>query len=535
LGRLDVLLGGGLLATLLGAPHWLIFLDTLSRAWTTYDRPAAELGTPAHAVAFVLGTLAPGRPFTGGHPLLVVCAACALSHPRGLRRSPLAAGALASLLTAIALTFGVIPPALLARIPLVAHIHHIWDTFLTAAVPPLLVLAGVGVAALVEDRKRGGLASTALALLAAVACAWAVPGVLPNTATELGWLAVGGAALAVLALRWSGRVQPLLLAVGTAAAIAAGGLHLETGIAEVDALLIQPRHRAMLTTLSPAIAAAKNVTTADPFRVVPVESVLFPGTQAYWRLEGQGGPDALRLPELDVLAEEGGLERTTWLWLFVLHQPAVTGASRLLDMLNVRYLVARPEHVPPGAVLLPVEDADRIRVIVRDSAWPRAFFTGSVRHHRRVSDFVRLLRESDGPFASVDERDFEATAAVAELPATGGTIPASDYVLTTNTTTFRVSSPSRGLAVLGESYVEKDFEATLNGRPVPYIRVNHGFKAVVIPGAGDWTVTFRYRPALWECSWALAGLGATGAGGVVFMARRRARSRAPSVIRDHHS
>jgi hypothetical protein len=52
-----------------------------------------------------------------------------------------------------------------------------------------------------------------------------------------------------------------------------------------------------------------------------------------------------------------------------------------------------------------------------------------------------------------------------------------------------------------------DFVATLNDQPTPYFRVNHAFKGVFIPSAGDWTIEFTYRPAWWTFSLAVAAVG----------------------------
>ena len=86
-------------------------------------------------------------------------------------------------------------------------------------------------------------------------------------------------------------------------------------------------------------------------------------------------------------------------------------------------------------------------------------------------------------------------------------MPARDYALTVNTSRFTVVTPGAGLAVLTETFLPGEFHATLNGVPVPYLRVNHAFKGVVIPAAGEWTVEFRHRPRHWQLSLALAGFG----------------------------
>jgi uncharacterized membrane protein YfhO len=86
-------------------------------------------------------------------------------------------------------------------------------------------------------------------------------------------------------------------------------------------------------------------------------------------------------------------------------------------------------------------------------------------------------------------------------------VPATNYRLTANRTTFRVQAPGPGVAVLTESWMANDFVATINGQQTPYFRVNHAFKGVAIPSAGDWTIEFAYRPAWWTVSLILAALG----------------------------
>ena len=91
-----------------------------------------------------------------------------------------------------------------------------------------------------------------------------------------------------------------------------------------------------------------------------------------------------------------------------------------------------------------------------------------VARHVGPADFAARLRESTGPFASVDERDAEARELISGLPANGLVIPAVNYAFTPNSTQFRVNTTGSAVAVLSEAFVAEDFEATLNGVPTPY-------------------------------------------------------------------
>lgn len=512
LGQLDRVVAAGAVAVLLAAPHWLVFLDTLSRAWTAYSAATVQLAGTAQGTAYLLGAAAAGQPFTGGHPLLFAGVVCALIHPRVLWRHPIGMAALAAGGTLVALAFGILPTGWLTAVPLMRNIHHVWDAFLAATIPLVLVVASVGLAEAARVMAGPRVGTVGAVLTAALLGVWVMPASSGELGGTLGMLAVAGAVLVVVTLACVRARAPRwpLLTLGTTAAVFTGGLHLETGIRDLDAHLLQPRNRARLEAPSPAVSAL-TAATAEPSRVAPLDTVFFPGAQAYWHVEAIGGPDALRLPQMDFLADLGGLGTPVWQWRLLVLPHTLSGAAPFLDLLNVRFLVARRDQLPPGLPAVPMTADDQLRVVERPTAWPRAFFVSGVGRHVGAEGFADRFRRAGGPFASVEAREDDAAGAVQHLPERGDARAATDYVLTTNTTSFRVVSSGPGLAVLSESYVAEDFQATLNGRAVRYLRVNHGFKGVVIPGPGEWTVRFTYRPRLWGWSWLLAAAGLLGA------------------------
>ncbi len=176
--------------------------------------------------------------------------------------------------------------------------------------------------------------------------------------------------------------------------------------------------------------------------------------------------------------------------------PDVQRVGPLLDLLNVRFLI------------VPVSGPDRVRVEPRPTAWPRAFFVDGVTIYADAPDLMRKVAAAGKPLAAVQSNDPQAIAATRGLPAVSGSIIAARaYKMTANTTTFVARASGPGVAVLSETFLPQDFRATLNGQRVPYFRVNHAFKAVAIPAAGDWVVRFEYRPHHWDLSLALAGVG----------------------------
>ena len=101
-------------------------------------------------------------------------------------------------------------------------------------------------------------------------------------------------------------------------------------------------------------------------------------------------------------------------------------------------------------------------------------------------------RANDAPFGAIQDGE----EAPAQLPRVTPPIvqPAGEYELSTNTTAFSVVTATPGYAILHENWLPDDFCATLDGKPVPYFRVNHTFKGIVIPTAGRHRIQFEYWP-----------------------------------------
>jgi hypothetical protein len=514
----------GVVFLLLTAPHWLLFLDTLKLSMTSYDNPYAIIAGRPHALGLFLTPFTPGVTRTGVNALVLVLLIAATTAPLRLLRSPpivacaIAAGAL------LAVAFGAVPNAWLFRIPLVGNIGHIDDVFITAAVPPLLIAAAGGASVLLTaSRARAVLVSllTAIvsALLLILVAKLTLPGGFEPFAAALVLLSAVILPLCLAGLASTGEWLPKAAGIAVVIAVVLPvGVHLPTGIALLDPLLLQPRPRTPLDATSPALDAVR-AASSEPSRILGLDWWLFSGSQALYRLEGIGGPDALETPAYEQLVDAAGITRR-WLWLTTLPANDLAKLSPLLDLLNVRFLVSGRDEAPPGFADMRIMPPDKARVGLRETAWPRAFFVDGIVTYREVQDFIRHLAGSRGPFAAVQASDSDAVAATRTMSRPAGTVVRGHgYRLSINTTTFTVAAPRAGIAVLTETFLPGEFRATLNGAPVSYFRVNHAFKAVAIPSAGEWTVSFEHRPARGEVSLALAGVGAVLLVGVMIVSR----------------
>ena len=503
----------GVAVVLITAPHWLLFLTTLQRSFTAYDVPYALFAGRPHAVGFFLGPLMPGPLHPGLHLLGLVLVTAVIADPRQLlaRRTALACAIVGAVLTAIA--FGAVPASIVTRIPLVGRIGHLHDVFLTAALPLLFVVAAVGAEILLTTSARGVIVVTAAVSVVAwwllenvdnlsrgyVAQSWAVILTVPIV-VAVPWCFYG-ARTSTTSVR--SRVATMM-AIGVL--LLPCGLHTDSGIPAVDALLMQPRSRAAMDQNSPAVDAVHGASD-EPARTVGLDWALFSGSQALYELEGIGGADPLEIPTYRELVDAAGIWRG-WVWFTMVNVVDVQRLTPLLDMLNVRYFLARTDYVPAGFVDVPVSAPDRLRVGRRDTAWPRAFFVDGVSKYATAGELLERVAQHGGPLAAVQVIDRQAMEATAKLHSpSGNSVPAREYKLTTNSTSFTVRASGPGVAVLSETFVPDNFRATLNGKSAPYFRVNHAFKGVVIPTAGRWVVKFEYRPVYWELSLMLAAAG----------------------------
>jgi hypothetical protein len=146
-----------------------------------------------------------------------------------------------------------------------------------------------------------------------------------------------------------------------------------------------------------------------------------------------------------------------------------------------------------------------------EHVWPRAFFTDKPVAYEHESDFIAMLKTGDGaPFAAIPREELNnrkelTTLADSSIPSTTRQVtPARDYILTSNTTSFKVKTPGPGVVVLTEAFAPGDFQVQLNGKPADYFRVNSAFKGLVLKEAGEYTISYAYWPRYFTLSLSVA-------------------------------
>jgi hypothetical protein len=169
----------------------------------------------------------------------------------------------------------------------------------------------------------------------------------------------------------------------------------------------------------------------------------------------------------------------------------------VLDMLGVRYGIFRGT---PLAGTRPAFQGPDYWVLVNSNALDRTFVPRRVEVAPESGD--RLQKLASPQF---DPREVAYLEERVDLPALcRGRAEIANEIPTRVTVTLRMET--RGLVVLADLW-DKGWRATLNGKPMPILRVNHALRAVVVP-AGTGTLEFRYAPASFAWGLRLAALGA---------------------------
>ena len=545
----------GLIFVCLSAPVWLTFLDALKASYTGYNDPKAFQLSPGLALGFFDEILL--RPFwvneTVYNPsanfLLLVGVLAFFVHLRAATAGRATLALALATLVPLSIVFGLIPPQWIVRVPFLGNVTHVDNSFGVGLVLLLTVLAGVGFALAVprlgRPEGRGDLGIAALLLFALVFPYLAYRQVIQrSTYSYLHW----PESLTYSPFVWGSLVSLLLAAVGfmlvsrrilgrgpTAATLLFAftcivvmlwrhGWHAGVGF---EGRVVTPMTRSDFHAKSPAIVALKADQKSEPGRAVGFQGNLFPGWNDVYRIEGLNGPDALVNTHYRELLEVCGFLRI-WDWRIYQEFSTFAPLRPFYDFLNVRhYLDYRSNQALLGAQLSPVHYGD-LDVFRSESAWPRAFFTDRLAIYAEPKDFALLIGGGDGrPFAAMQRGDPALPADLRALGPERIVVPAVGYRLTSNTTTFTVTAPGPGIAVLAEAWLDRDFRVTLDGKRVPYFRVNHAFKGIRIPAAGTHAVKFTYVPRRFYLALQAAGFGLGLLAASVWLLRRAERAAAP--------
>ena len=262
-------------------------------------------------------------------------------------------------------------------------------------------------------------------------------------------------------------------------------------------LMMLPGPRTVLDATSPAIEKIKS-DSSDPFRVVPLQRSFNGDYAMVYGLEDIRSCDPVSNGEyMQLIRNFPGMELSGD-WVIKVLDPVQ--AQPLLNLLNVKYVLASPTNRAPVAAGFRVSDRSDFLVLENLQAWPRAFFVNQIKAVASSEEFAKqLLANAETPFVAVDSSTLESQPGLKRLEevAAARPVPARHFNLRPNSTAFDIHAASAGIVCLMEGQA-KDFTATANGVFKEVITVNRAFKGVYLDQPGDYHLEFTYRPRYWR-------------------------------------
>jgi hypothetical protein len=544
-----------LLFVLIATPIWLTFLSVLRTSWTAYEQGGVDQLQPSLIIGLFddifyrqFNTrefhLDPAANFL---TLAGVVWLCISPERIDNRRFSPALGI--TVILALAMVFGVIPPALISSLPFLRNIIHIDNTFSCVAIICLLILAGFGIKdfwndSQASDFKRPYLRMVVLLVVLLALYIGSSQAAQRSTITMLH----PGQQLRTSPFFW-GYSLSLVIAIVVMPLVARSairgnrfrvwhivsllfffiflhwrhGMHLKT---RFDPYVMNPHHRESLIAKSSSALQLIKKHLKLPVRAIGFDHNFLAGYGGAVGIEQIDGPDALANKHYRALMDLAGV-KCYGIWRYIVNAEEFRNNPRLFGMLNVGYILdsvaARMRPIPN---LKAVASLD-LNLFECENVWPRAFFTDRLLLYEREKEFIKLLNSGDGlPFAAVQKDDLSSQPALSNVLSSLGrsipnqVMPATDYALTNNKTSFRIQAPGPGVVVLTEAYVPEDFQVIVNGKRQDYFRVNSAFKGVFLEHGGTYTVSFAYWPKYLTLSlW----IGATGLvlliGGLLIISR----------------
>lgn len=150
--------------------------------------------------------------------------------------------------------------------------------------------------------------------------------------------------------------------------------------------------------------------------------------------------------------------------------------TRVLDMLNTRYIIPQDPRQPPQRNPTALGNAWLVREV-------KAVNTPD-------AEMAALNDLQPGQTAVVDVTKFPAVKA-GQYDPTGATIKLTAYE--PEKLTYTATLPAPGVAVFSEVYYADGWNAYLDGKPVPHFRADWVLRAMQLP-AGQHQIEFRFEP-----------------------------------------
>jgi hypothetical protein len=161
------------------------------------------------------------------------------------------------------------------------------------------------------------------------------------------------------------------------------------------------------------------------------------------------------------------------------------GNMQVFNMLNTRYFIGtNPANNQPVAQLNP-------------SAFGPAWFVKSIHVVKNADEEMQALDSTNLKDIAILQQKYASIAGAA--PVFDSTAAIQWIENLNDKVVYKTTAASNQFAVLSEIYYDKGWNAYLDGKPVPYVKVNYVLRGMPVP-AGSHTIEFRFEPATVQTS-----------------------------------
>jgi hypothetical protein len=531
IGRMSI---GTILFLGLTAPMWMSFLAALNGAYSVHSEvrvnqlPPVALPGVFDDLLFLLPLKSDSLAAVAPGTSLLVMAGCILSalRWRQLKGETFFWVNGGAIMLWGGCVFGWVPAPVLAVIPLLNRVGHVYTDFSYLLVIQLTIQSAYGFKCLAQEKdfRRAAVDMVWVGLIFGAMILVYCIGIRHQPIPWSYFLCAGAGGIgAPLLFTYLKNCNRTITAMGWAGIIILGFIpHFRFGLYNYNFgngnLLMLPGPREVLDAPSKSIDRIK-ADLAGPFRVAGLGWNLQNDYSAVYGIEDIRSCAPLSNSEFIslirkfpgvVFGGEGG-------WAIYILNPVK--AQPLLNLLNVKYLLTDPSPRVGIADGVRFRIADRSDFLVLENldAWPRAFFSDKVVPDSSTEEFIQQLLESGKqPFVALSRDEIKKQPGLQTLENTKNAtiLPATHYRLLPNSTAFDVHAPSAGVVCLTEGQA-KDFMVKANNEPKEVLTVNRAFKGVYLDRPGDYHIQFTYRPRHWRLACALFWISI---GGVIVLA-----------------
>ncbi|MGD0339204.1 MAG: hypothetical protein ABSB78_10485 [Bacteroidota bacterium] len=278
--------------------------------------------------------------------------------------------------------------------------------------------------------------------------------------------------------------------IGKGALVAILGLTFVVDIFLIDANYINPQ---TATDVENRFLPDATVTflkkDAEEYRVFPLMQLFDDNTWMYHRIESIGGYSPAKLSIYQEMLDSA---------LYRGWNPNFPLNMSVVNMLNVKYLIA-PGRLPDEYFqLVNVDQVKRVLTYKNPGVLPRVFFVDTAIVIKEKSDLFRTLNSKlfNPAKQAILEKEPEGQ------PGRSDSTSIAPVAIHSQEMSYRVFTHTPALLVFSEVYYP-DWKASIDGNEVRVYKTNYILRSIVVP-AGEHTVLMKYESKMYSAGYAIS-------------------------------